>query len=707
MYYETPDLKKYVDTVVRKRVYIFAAYLLLFVLAAVVYQPKFLTSDAMFWLKDSKELKKTQGRNYATHYLSKLTVHVASFDDGTKEALVQLNEELAALPGVVRVSSLFSNDMGETQQSMDASEMVGIVNVGGLDAYKLKKLVKEMHNAYCNVVDEDFRTFRFFISSQKPVDISTLSIPGTYRYVAEEHALDLQHTLLYFAGGLLILIVFFRLLFKNYISSVSGFFVITLSTVFTFSLIFITTGIDKIHMTMPFITVSITMVDFLYFYYRWHVSQYKHDKKNALVRMLERSIAPALWTSVITALGLGTLVFIDSDIIKLLSLSVIFSSVAAYIINLTFLPAILSYFELEHTHVPYAKLGFLLASSELHYSKKFLYGFLGVTFMLIAIGGYMIYGKSKHFFELNVKNDQIELKIPYERIDLELIHSIDRFTKDLRNRFDDELGDVVSLSTIVKSLNDANTQTDELDKEALMQALFYLDLYGLSGKYYDQDSINVRINLYDINKVELIDWLSHYKALDIYFVDKQTLLNSAKFSQTVLLTTSLLSALLIIGLITGWIFRSKEMAFVGFTVNAVPIAWFGMIVKVLGIPLSLEMLIAMTISVGLASDATIHFAFKYFRGRYFGRSQKHSLEKMYFYAGIPVIIGSVILILVFAALYFSHVHSLQLIGEYSAALIFISLLTDLFVLPVMLLFIDRFTFTHIVKSHGLAHSQAD
>jgi hypothetical protein len=130
------------------------------------------------------------------------------------------------------------------------------------------------------------------------------------------------------------------------------------------------------------------------------------------------------------------------------------------------------------------------------------------------------------------------------------------------------------------------------------------------------------------------------------------------------------------------------MIFVGFIVNVVPIAWFGMIVSLLSIPLSLEMLMAMAISLGLASDATIHFAFKYFRFRYFGRSRKHALEKMYFYSGIPVIIGSITLVMVFSMLYFTQIHSLELIGLYSASLILLSLLTDLFILPVMLLFID-------------------
>jgi predicted RND superfamily exporter protein len=159
-------------------------------------------------------------------------------------------------------------------------------------------------------------------------------------------------------------------------------------------------------------------------------------------------------------------------------------------------------------------------------------------------------------------------------------------------------------------------------------------------------------------------------------------------------------ALLIIGLITGWIFRSKAMIFVGFTVNTIPIVLFGMIVTLLAIPLSLEMLIATTISLGLASDATIHFAFKYFRFRYFGRTRKHALEKMYFYSGIPVIIGSGILITVFLMLYFSQVPFLELIGIYSASLISLSLLVDLFVLPVMLLSIDKFQKYHRKPSYS-------
>ena len=355
------------------------------------------------------------------------------------------------------------------------------------------------------------------------------------------------------------------------------------------------------------------------------------------------------------------------------------------------LPSLLSYFEIEHAHIPYAKLVYILTFKELHYKKSFLFGFLGAMYLLLAIGAYLIYGESNRFFKLNVKNEQVELKIPYTKLDLPFVQTIEKFTKSIEKRFEDEvMDDVISLSTILHSLNDSNTQTGVFDEQALEQALFYMDLYNLSEKYFDDTAVNLVINLSDINKVELIEWLLQYKGIEFYFIDQATLIGSAKYNQTILLASSLLTALVLIGLITGWIFRSKAMVFVGFTVNVTPIILFGMIVTLLEIPLSIEMLIATTISLGLASDATIHFAFKYFRLRYFGRSRKHALEKMYFYSAIPVIIGSLILITVFLMLYFSQLHFLELIGLYSASLISLSLLTDLFILPVMLLFIDKF-----------------
>jgi predicted RND superfamily exporter protein len=657
---------------------------------SILYTPKFLSSDALFWLKDSKQLEQTQAKQFETHHLSKLVVRVDRFDENMHQSLQALHTELVNLEAVQKVYSLFSNDFVETKKSNDESEMLTVVNAGDLDTFELRKLIQELNNDYGNVVEDDFKTFYYFISGEKFVDISKLHIPGSYTYDIHDSEINWYYLSTYILIVLLITLLIFRLLFRSHVAFFSASLLISFSTVLTFTIIVMITGIKTIHFSMPFITISIAMVEFLYFYYRWHVSQYKHNKHHALIKLLTRNMVPAMWTSILTILGLGSLVLIDSDIIKLLSLSVILSSLISYLLNLTLLPAFLSYFEVEHAHVPYAKLVYILTFKELRYNKQYLFSFLVLMYLLLTIGAYLIYGESNNFFKLNVKNEQIELKIPYTKIDLPFVHSIEKFTEAIEERFEDEIEDVVSLSTIINSLNESNSQTKKLDEEALQQALFYMDLYNLSEKYFDDNAVNIVINISDINKVELIEWLLHYGGIEIYFVDHATLIGSAKYSQTILLASSLLTALFIIGLITGWIFRSKAMIFVGFTVNTLPIILFGMIVTLLAIPLSLEMLIATTISLGLASDATIHFAFKYFRFRYFGRSRKHALEKMYFYSGIPVIIGSGILITVFLMFYFSQVHFLELIGLYSASLILLSLLVDLFVLPVMLLFIDRF-----------------
>lgn len=690
-YYHTPDMNRYVSFIIKFRLYIISFYLFLVLIMGTLYTPSFLSSDALFWLKESKQLEQTRSKSFETYHLSKLVVEVDTFDENTRQSLQRLHDELVALEGVKKVSSLFSNDFVETKRSADDSEMLTVVNAGEMDTFALRKLLKELHNNYGHIVEDDFKTFYYFISGEQFIDVSKVKIPGTYTYDTNDAEIDWYFLSTFIVALLLITFFIFRLLFKSNVTFFSAALVIILSTIFTFTLIVMITGIKTIHISMLFITISIALVDFLFFYYRWHVSQYKVHRHNALVKMLSRGMQPALWTSILTILGLGSLVLIDSDIIRLLSLSLIISSVIGYLVNLTFLPAFLSYFKIEHARVPYVKVGYMLTLRELHYNKKFLFSFLALTSILLIAGSFLIYSKSNSFFKLNVQNEQLELKIPYNKIDLPFVHSIEAFTEALKERFEDDIDDVTSLSTIINSLNDSNSQTQTLDKEALAQALYYMDLYDLSVKYFDESAINIVINIADINKVELIQWLQQYEGIELYFIDHATLIWSAKYNQTVLLASSLFFALLIIGLITGWIFRSKAMVFVGFTINAIPLVWFGMIVNLLAIPLSLEMLIAMTISLGLASDATIHFAFKYFRFRYFGRTRKHALEKMYFYSGIPVIIGSIILITVFFMLYFTQIPSLELIGLYSASLILLSLLTDLFILPVMLLFIDRFS----------------
>lgn len=689
MYYNTPDVNRYIQFIRRYRIGIMSFFIFFAMVALALYRPQFITSDELFWLKESKEFQRTEAKEYTATYVAKLDVDVEVFNQSNKVMLEELQHELESISGVEQVDSLFSAYYIYNDSSGEDSSLVKALDIKKMSVENLKAFVKNVPEPYKQFANKDFSKFSFFIHSETPISINNLKNAHNFTISQPNSKEEFKGYLPYIILMVLTITLFFRVIFKNFISAAAGLVVIGLTLIGTFSFIYLITGISEIHIAMPLIAISIAMVDYLYFYYRWHVTQYKVDPKRTMQKTLNRNIIPAYWTSLITALGLGGLLFVDSDIVKMLSLSVILSSIIGYIINLTFLPAFLSYFQVAHPRVSFGRFCYAFAKNEMHYNKNFLLLFLAGTLIIMSIGGYQLFVKTNGLFANPISHGVIMLKTPYEDIELDDIHRIQKFKQRLRE--DNEgIGAVTSVVTVLELLNMANTQTTTCDEQDLMQALFFLELYDLDANLIDADAITIKIDLKDADATEVVAWLQNYKDLDLYFVDKETLLHSAKMNKTVLLGVSLSTALLIIGLIMGRIFRSKEMVLVGFIVNAIPIAWFGLIVKLLNIPLSLEVLIAMTISVGLASDATIHFAFKYFRSRYFGRTQKHALEIMFFYAGVPVIIGSIILAAMFASLNFTGIETLELIGTYSSSLIMMSLITDLLILPVMLLAIDKF-----------------
>jgi len=173
-------MNRYVHILLKYRLQIISFYILFVVMMGTLYTPSFLSSDALFWLKDSKQLEQTQAKQFKTHHLSKLVVQIDTFDESTRQSLQVLHEDLVTLEGVKKVYSLFSNDFVETKKSSKDSEMLTVINAGEIDTFRLRKLLKELHNDYGNVVEDDFKTFYYFISGEKFIDISKLQIPGTY-----------------------------------------------------------------------------------------------------------------------------------------------------------------------------------------------------------------------------------------------------------------------------------------------------------------------------------------------------------------------------------------------------------------------------------------------------------------------------------------------------------------------------------------------
>lgn len=60
MYYNIPNINRYLEQTIKYRKIIIFAFSLLAIVSALLVQPKFLSSDELFWLNDSQEFQKTK-----------------------------------------------------------------------------------------------------------------------------------------------------------------------------------------------------------------------------------------------------------------------------------------------------------------------------------------------------------------------------------------------------------------------------------------------------------------------------------------------------------------------------------------------------------------------------------------------------------------------------------------------------------------------
>ncbi|MCK9374402.1 MAG: hypothetical protein M0P91_14570 [Sulfuricurvum sp.] len=688
MYYHTPNTSGFVAAVRRFRSLIIGFFIVISIAIFAFIRPELISSDTFFWLSESKQFQKTCKQEYTATYIGRLSVRTDSFDEQTKIRLQLVQNELEHLSGVEQVESLFASYIVYNDQSFEESALVKALSINRLDAEKIHTFVTAFPKPYEQMVNDDFTEFHFLIHSKTPIAIDSITVPFKFHYSEPVVEAELGHYLWYAGVIIIVILLMSQILFKNFIAAIGAISVTLITLIWTFCIIYLLTGSRQMHIAMSLMVVSIAIGHYLYFYYRWHVSQFKNDPIRALEKSINRNLHPAVWTLPVLIISLGSLLFADSKIVTMLSMSLMVSSAVAYIVNIVFLPALLSYFSVSHPKVGFARICYWFANREIHYNPKILKGFMTLSFIVLIVMAIRVTTASDGFFDKHVTHTTITLNVPFEEIDLNTLQKIETFEKELRAD-NHGIAKVDSIVTILKQLDMANKPQSVLDEQRLLQALFFLELYDLKQAYIEKDALNITITLHNADQSSIIRWLEGYQKLPLYFTDVESLSESSKMDKSILLAFSLVSALLMIGLIMGVIFRSIQIGVVGFVANALPIIWFTLFMMLFDFALSIEALIAMTISVGLTSDTIIHFAYKYFRSRYFGRTRKHALEIMFFYSGVPAITSAVVLMIVFALLTLTQLQSLQLIGAYGTLLMFMSLLSDLFILPVLLLSIDR------------------
>lgn len=164
------------------------------------------------------------------------------------------------------------------------------------------------------------------------------------------------------------------------------------------------------------------------------------------------------------------------------------------------------------------------------------------------------------------------------------------------------------------------------------------------------------------------------------------------------LITSLLFAILSIGTLMAILFRSWRMVVISMIPNLIPLIFTGGIMGYFHIPLKPSTLLVFSIAFGISVDDTIHFLAKY---RQELKTKNWDLKECVINsireAGLGMFYTSIVLFCGFSVFMFSQFGGTQALGLLISITLLVAMITNLVVLPSLLLSLDKLITTKSFK----------
>lgn len=144
-------------------------------------------------------------------------------------------------------------------------------------------------------------------------------------------------------------------------------------------------------------------------------------------------------------------------------------------------------------------------------------------------------------------------------------------------------------------------------------------------------------------------------------------------------------SILVVALIIGLIYRSVPILIISIVPNVLPLICIAGIMGFTGVELKTTTAIIFTIAFGIAVDDTIHFLGKFKYELMKGHGKLYALKRSYLTTGKAMILTTLILCAGFLLLIFSSFLGTYYMGLMLCITLFVALLADLTLLPVLLL----------------------
>jgi len=641
-----------------------------------------LSNNEMAWLKGSQEHKKLLQNNQSELLGKILTVEIDSknMSENQFNELVKIQEVLTENEHIKKLESIFNQsfslefDDGEGSSLIELSTLLDVDN--GFHTFQQKKEI------FQQFISDNKIQFYIFLNE----DISIEKIPTTLKYnienLFEQNDLIEESVLLIGLAIILTLLLFFS--FYTLSAPITGitFLIITSSvTIYIFKLF---VGDYTPHISILILSFSISFMDYLYIYYRWFLFQKTKNSFNSSVRTVERTLSPIFFTTLVNILGIGSLIFVESEILQALGLMVIISSIVGFIYSFIFLPIMLASVKIKNPSLKAENFAQFFSKKLVNYNVPALKVFGIVTGFLVVISLYILYTGAYHL-ETAKSSKIIKLSINYNEINQESMKQMEIISDILKI---DEVEKVESAFNMIQSIyeKENNSKQFNLDHIDLDRYIFMLDMFGDENQIFNNDNLKVDIYLKETRYKSLVLAKLKESGIEIFINDVDSLLQSAKVETINLIAILIILIILIISIVIFIMTRILLFSIIGMAVGLVPIAWFFTTILILDFPISTEMFVAMIISVAISSDATIHLLHFYKNMMQEKRLiDDDGIQKLFLYVESPLILGNIILAVTFLLMVMANISSIMLIGLFSAIIVVLSLFTDIFILPVMIL----------------------
>ena len=489
--------------------------------------------------------------------------------------------------------------------------------------------------------------------------------------------------------------------------------------------------LNMMTMLLPIIMLVVGMSDVVHLIAKYLEEIRLGYPKLEAIKLTVKEIGLATFlTSITTALGFITLVFVNMEPVQDFGIFTAVGVLSAFLVAIIFIPAIFYLSKIpkivdkESSNSLWDKKLRNIFIQLIHHRKKVLWGYaiLAIVsiygasriefdyFLMQELGENDPLVKEVNFFEENfdgIRPFEIAITTKKEAsniFDYEVINEINKLENYLKEEY--KVGQMISPTTPIKYANRAlrsgkaeyykfpekqkryeyiAEQMKSMGVDKKMKQIISEDgkMARISGRMVDPGSKTVLLRNDSLEafyqkhiNTELID----YKLTGTpVIIDK----SSRYLALNVL--SGLALAFVLIGLIMTILFKSIKMGLLSLIPNLFPILMVAGIIGYFEIDLNITTSIVFTVAFGIAVDDTIHFLSRYSQELKKGKSNMYAIKRTYLSTGKAIVITSIILLGGFCSLIFSNFMSTFYIGVFVSLTLLFAVITDLFLLPLILM----------------------